>query len=357
LQMFGDVTVWPKAETFFFTSDVTEGGKFDQSIEIRFADGSLCNLSGTLRIQLPTSPEQAIALATERGHKTYKDLEQKLILPTVRNVLRLTANMMTAEESYSSKRTDFIFAATDQIKNGLYQTTDDLRKIKDLVSGEMVTKTFKVIKTDTNGNPLYQQNPLKDTGITLRNFEVKRFVYEDKVKKQIAAQQEARMAVATAKAKAQEAEQDKLTIEAQGKAKVARAKYEKEQEKVRAVVDAEKDKAVAETQATQRLNVAKLDRQAAEQTKQKEILLGQGESERKRLVISADGALTQKLATYERVVGTWADAYSKRHVPAYVVSGGDGKGTDTDMASNQFMNWMNMSIAKSFGLDLSIRQK
>ena len=35
-----------------------------------------------------------------------------------------------------------------------------------------------------------------------------------------------------------------------------------------------------------------------------EILLGQGESERKRLVLNADGALAQKLETYERATQT-----------------------------------------------------
>ncbi|GAF74409.1 unnamed protein product, partial [marine sediment metagenome] len=192
-QMFGDIEPWPKAETFFFTADVLEGEKIDQSIEVRFVDGSLCNLSGTLRIILPITESEAISLTTVRGHKKYKDMEQKLILPTIRNVLRLTANLMTARESYSTQRADYVMWARDQIINGLYQTMAEERKIKDLVSGEMVTKTFKIVKVDENGNPLYHPNPLAGTGIRLQNFEIKKFVYEKKVNSQIATQQEALM--------------------------------------------------------------------------------------------------------------------------------------------------------------------
>jgi len=350
-QLFGDIEPWPKAETFFFTADKVEGAKIDQSIEVRYVDGSLCNISGTLRIVMPTLQSQAIALTTERGHKTYRDLEQKLILPTVRNVLRLTANLMTAKDSYSTMRADFITWARDQIMNGMYVTTSEERKIKDLISGEMVTKTFKVIKRDVVGNPIYQKNPLADTGILLVNFEIKKFVYEDKVNKQIATQQEALMAVATAKAKAQEAEQNKLTLEAQGKANVAKARYEEEQVKVRAVVVAQREKEVQVIGAEQRKDVAKLDKEAAELKKQEQILLGQGEAERKRLVLAADGALKQKLETYENVMGVWADAHSKRLVPTVIMGGSKGP---TDGDSLSMSEVISLMAVKQLGLDFSI---
>jgi len=348
-QMFGDIEPWPKAETFFFTADILEGEKIDQSIEVRFVDGSLCNLSGTLRIILPITESEAISLTTVRGHKKYKDMEQKLILPTIRNVLRLTANLMTARESYSTQRADYVMWARDQIINGLYQTTAIEKKIKDLVSGEMVTKTFKVVKVDENGNPLYHPNPLKGTGIRLQNFEIKKFVYEKKVNNQIATQQEALMAVATAKAKAQEAEQNKLTLEAQGKANVAKARYEEEQIKVRAVVVANREKEVQVIAGEQRKAVAKLDKEAAALTKQQQILLGQGEAERKRLVLAADGALKQKLETYEKVMSIWADAFSKRKVPSVIMGGG---GVDGDALS--MSDVMSLMAMRQLGLDLSI---
>jgi len=357
LQLFGDVTTWPKAETFFFTHDrdVPDDVLSDTSIEVRFNDGSLCDISGTLRIIMPTTEEQVLALVTERGHRAYKDLQAKLIQPHVRNVLRTTANLMSARDSYSDKRIQYVTWARDQIENGIYETETEIREVRDLVSGEMVKRSFQVIKME-GGTPVCQQNPLAGSGITIKSFEVKQFVYARKVQEQIATQQEALMAVATAKAEAERAEQDKLTIEAKGKAKVAQAKYEKEQEKIRAVVDAQKEKEVAETLAQKDLAVAKLRKQAAEQEKQRSILLGQGEGERKRLILLADGALQQKLSTYERVMEIWANAYAKRKVPSVMMGGGGAGGDSSNVDQNAllFNQALSLMALKQIGLDLTI---
>ncbi|MDA2923168.1 SPFH domain-containing protein [Acidobacteria bacterium AH-259-L09] len=340
-QLFSDIVTLPKAETFFFTQDAEGGEAVDRSIEVRFVDGSLCHVSGTMRIILPTSEQKAIDLVSRHSYRTYNDLQQKLILPVVRNALRLTANLMSARESYSEKRADFVFSAWDQIQNGLYETEEETRKVVDPVSGQEVTKIFKIIKRDGDGSPIYQHNPLDGVGVTLANFEVKRFGYAEKVRAQIATQQEALMAVATAVAKAQQAEQEALMAEAEGKANVAREKYKEEQKKVRAIV-----------QAQQRLEVAQLDRQAAAEKKQEEILLGQGEAERKRLILQADGALKQKLEAYVRAQELWAGAFAQRQVPSLVM-GGSGA-SDTDKATTEFAQMMQLLVASQMGLDLSI---
>jgi regulator of protease activity HflC (stomatin/prohibitin superfamily) len=362
LQAWGDIDVWPKADTFFFTHDNdTEGDvDIDTSMEVRFNDGSMCKISGTARVIMPITKDEAIALTTVRGHKTYKDVQEKLIKPTVRNVLRSTANLMSARESYSEKRPDFVTWSRDQITNGVYVTEETTKEVEDLVTGEKIWKRVKKIKLGKDGLPMYQSNPMNDTGIELKNFEIKSFVYEKKVQAQIASQQEARMAVETAKAKAEKAEQDRLTIEAEGKAKVATAKYEKEQEKIRAVVDAQKAKEVKVIEGERLKEYAKLEREAAEETKQKNILEGQGLAEKRRLVLAADGALKQKLSTFEAVQKDWADAYARRNVPAYYQSGsggGEGGGADgnLDLQTRQFMQMINIMTAKQLGLDLSIK--
>lgn len=358
-QVFGDIEVMPIADTFFFThdNDTKDDVDEDTSMEVRFNDGSLCKISGTLRIIMPKSETDAINLVTVKGHKTYNDVQEKLIKPTVRNVLRATANLMSARDSYSSKRQDFITFSRDQIQNGMYKTRSEVKMVKDLVSGEMVAKEFQVIDK-VDGVPQYRLNPLAGTGITLANFEIKSFQYEKKVRDQIAEQQGALMAVQTAKANAEKAEQDKLTIEAQGKAKVATARYEKEQEKIRAVVDAEKLKEVAVLNATRELEVAVLAKKAAAETKAKDILLGQGQAEKKRLIIQADGALKEKLSAMVEIQNVWATAYSNRAVPNYYVAGGgDGEsGGSLDMQSQQFMNFINLSMAKMLNVDTGIRK-
>ena len=148
-------------------------------------------------------------------------------------------------------------------------------------------------------------------------------------------------------------------VEAEGKAKVAWERYEEEQKKIRAVVQAQErldvaelEKSKAMVEAQQRLEVAALDRKAASETKQEEILLGQGEAERKRLILQADGALKEKLQAYVKAQQVWASAYAQRQVPALVM-GGAGAG-ETDRSSTDFAQMMQLLVAKQMGLDLSV---
>ncbi len=301
------------------------------------------------------------------------NFEQELIMKVIRNALRLTANLMSARESYSEKRSDFLFWAWNQIQNGLYETTDELRKVIDPVSGQEVTKKFKVIKTDKDGNPTYQQSPLEGLGITLANFDIKKFKYSDKVVEQIAEQQEAYMAVETARANALKAEQDARTKELEGKALVMEAKYQEEEVKIRAVVKAEQEKEVeviaaqkkveveekakeqALVEANKKLEVTEIAKREAAEYKEQQILQGEGEAKKKSLILAADGALQQKLLTYERVMAAFAKAYSMRNVPQLIMGGnGGGTGLGTDQHALDFTQAMSLLVAKTLGLNLNV---
>jgi len=357
--LFGSNEIWPKAETYYFTADrdTREDVAEDLSIEVRFNDGSIARISGTIRVILPNNEEEAIELVTKSGYRSYRALRDKLILPTLRNAIRNTANLMSSRESYSTNRSDFVNWSWDQIQNGVYETEEESRMVADEITGEEIKRTFKVIRKDGSGNIIRGKNPLLETGINLANFEVKQFRYSSAVSQQIETQQKAFMAVATAVAEAKQAEQEKIKVEAQGKKEVTIAKYEKEQEKIRAVTDAEKDKRVAELKAEKELAVARLERQAAGETKQKFILLGEGEAARKKLVMAADGALKQKLEAWLQSQQYWAQAYQSRAVPSYYIAGGGDKGAGSpDMQSQQFMSFINAMMAKQLGLDLEIKK-
>ena len=368
-QWFGDIEIWPVSETFFFTADrdTTDDKDDDLSIEVQFNDGSLAKISGTCRVVLPRNESQVLALSTEHGYKTYLGIEQKLIMPYVRKVLRRTANLMSAKESYAERRADFESWAKNQISEGIYITQEEVKEVKDLVSGEMIRKAFKVIRKDENGITMREPSPLNQLGVTLLNFEIKSFTYTKKVLEQIEQQRNAIMAVATAKANAQKAEQDALTTEAQGKANVMTAKYEKEQDKMRAVVEAEQQKEVAEVEAQkkvevarkakeeaeikaqQELEVAKFAKLAAEEYKLKLIAEGQGEAEKKKLIMAADGALEKKLEAWLSAQKVWAEAHSIRPVPQ--VQMGESNGNSTQ----QFMDLINVKAAKELALDMKVK--
>jgi hypothetical protein len=147
------------------------------------------------------------------------------------------------------------------------------------------------------------------------------------------------MEVQTSIAQAKKAEQRAKTVEEEGKANAAQAKWEQERLKAKAVVEAQQKKEVAE-----------LERDAASFEKEKQILLGEGEAERKRLVMSADGALAQKLAAWIKAQELWAAAYSKRPVPSVVMGGSGANGTD--VSSREFIDMLTIKAAKDLSLDM-----
>lgn len=149
--------------------------------------------------------------------------------------------------------------------------------------------------------------------------------------------------VQTAIANAKRAEQDAITTEKQGQADAAQAKWKQEVIKSKLVTQAEAERAVAE-----------LAVQTASLNKQKDILEGEGIAAKKRLVMQADGALTQKLATYEKVQKFWADAFSNYQgslVPTYV-SGGSGAGN----AGFNFMELIGVKAARDLALEPTTRK-
>jgi regulator of protease activity HflC (stomatin/prohibitin superfamily) len=345
-QLFASVSTWPTSDTFFFTSDL-EGGRGDYSIKVQFRDGSFAGISGTTRVILPSSPEQAIEIMTEHNYKNFSDLEDRLIMPVVRAAFIRTANLMSAQESYSAKRADFINWTWDQVENGLFKTEEVVTEIpRQDDPTKMEKKRVRTIIYGKDGEPLREKNPLFGTGIKLSNFEVKSFEYDPIVVKQIADQQQNFMAIETAKAQAERAKQDAIKAEEEGKAEAAKAKWGQEKINAQEIAQAEKNKEVAELIASQQLEVSKLEKQAAEQTKQKEILIGEGEATRKKLVMNADGALELKLKAQVEIEKNWADAFARRAVPTtYIAGASSGAGSSSDVDSKLFQTLVNSKIA------------
>lgn len=146
-------------------------------------------------------------------------------------------------------------------------------------------------------------------------------------------------------ANAKRAEQEKFTVEQQGQANAAAAKWEQE------VI-----KATEVTKAEQQLAVQRLATERAELYKQQQILEGQGDAEKKKLVMAANGALEQKLDAWlaERKYA-W-EAFSKFQgnlVPTYSM-GGSGGGTTNAV---DWMQIMGINAMKQLNLDMNQKQK
>lgn len=340
-QGFGDVYTYKASDIIYFSKHPAEGRDLDESIEVRFNDGATAHVTGNVRVDLPVDTDRLIDI-----HKHFRSYES-LIKDTVKQVVAeatiLTASLMTAEESYTTKRAEFSQLAYDQLLNGVYLTEAEQVTVKDAKSGEQVIKQVVRIQRDEKGNPERKESVLAKYGIKVGQFIVKEIDYESTVAGQIQSKQQALMQVVSAKANAERAIQDRLTAEEVGRKNVAVAKYEQEVKKQQAVTEAE-----------QRLEVAKLNRASEEQNKLANIAKGEGEGEYRRKIMVADGALDKKLEAWKFAQEKWAEAFanSKNPVVPGVVMGQGATGAN---GVTQFMELLGAKAARDLQLDIQAK--
>jgi regulator of protease activity HflC (stomatin/prohibitin superfamily) len=203
--------------------------------------------------------------------------------------LYLAGPLMTSVESMAERKAELVQVINDQAEHGVYVTKTVRREIED-VAGKREVTASEIVRDDS-GRPRRQQGSiLGEFKIKLLPMSINRIKYDDVVEKQIAERQSATTQVQIAQANAKRAEQEKLTTEAQGAANAAKAKWEQETIKAKIVTESE-----------QKLKVAELAAKEAEQYKRQQILMGEGDAQRKRLVMEADGALEAKLEVYKDV--------------------------------------------------------
>ena len=356
---FGNTEVYKDVITFDFDKEdaITQSSLNYTGISVRYQDGGTGKVFGKARFALPDNEEQMIRL-----HKDFRSndaVAHKLIKALSEESMNLTAGLMTSEESYAEKRGIFTQWAEEQIASGKFFT--ELKSIveEEKDTKERIVRNIPVIKYGTDGQPLHHASDFKNYGIRVSGFQITDWDFEQKTLDQISRKREATMGIITAKADAERARQEALTAEEQGKKNVMVDRYAKEQEKIQAVVDAEKEKEVAVTKAMQGVLVAEQAKLEAEQKrlaavayKQEQILRGEGDGEYKRLVMSADGALTAKLEAWQAVHMRYAEAIEKQKwVPDIQMGGNSGTGS----AANDLIEMLKAQTAKELKLDMSVK--
>lgn len=342
-QGYGRVTAYKKREQYSFSAKKDQGKATDQSIDVTFNDGGHGRISGVVSWEMPTATEAVIKLHTLFGSQ--HAIEQQLVRPAIEKSVYLTGPMMSSTESYSSRRSEFLQLFEDQARNGIYKTETVSAKTPDPVTG--VEKTVNIVRIAVkDGIPQRQSgSPLKDFGITLESPAIDQMIYDVTVKKQIEDQQKAVAQIQTAQAQAREAEQKAITTAKEGEASAAKAKWDQETIKAKMV-----------TEAQQKLEVATLGAKEAEQKKREQILLGEGEAERKRLVMQADGALEKKLEAWVTAQAVWASAFKdvkQPIVPSIVMGSGSGQ----RQSAQDLIDMISVKTAKELSLDMSVQNK
>ena len=359
-QWFGTVTKYKRRAQFWFSSKIDQGKKEDESLKIRFNDGAGANVSGSIAWEMPLDEEHLTLLHTKYGSQ--EGVEHQLIRTVMEKAIYMTGPLMSSTESYAERRNELLTLIEEQAVNGIYATETHTVTVTDELTRQSRTKNVVRLRKDDKGMPMYaDHSPLKEYGVRTSNLSINTVKYDPIVEDQIKKQQEQLGAVQIAIAGAKKAEQDAITAEQTGKANAATAKWEQEKLNAKEIALAEKDKKVAELAAEKEKQVARLAKESAEFTKEQQILLGQGESERRRLVLAADNALDAKLAAYVKVAEVTAKAlgdYKGNWVPTIVLGGTGSTGNDQTATgaagAHELIQMLLAKTAKDLALDMNV---
>lgn len=315
MQWFGKTTTYYKTSQLWFGSDNEDGDQMGNPIPVIFNDASDGMIYGSLRVKLPTETVYLERIQTD--YNGMDRLMQDLVRPTVTKVIYASGPLMSAFESYAEKKNDLIEYITDQLNNGVYKTTVRSEEIVDPVTGE--TKTVKIASliADENspgGFKRSESSPFQYYGLEIGQVAVSKIDYSQKVRDQIAQQQEANMLVATSRSKTIAAQQEAIRAEEEGKMSATRAKWEQE-----------KIKAVEVTKAEQEFEVARLAALKANEEAKKIKAEGEAEAYRQKKLVEA-GLSPKERAEFEMKtkIGV-AEAFAKTKWPSVVMMGGNGQ--------------------------------
>jgi hypothetical protein len=353
-QYWGNTVTFKKRGIYRFDTvdsspEGVKRGKCIDGIDVRFNDGGHGTICGSIQYEMPLDPTNLTAIFTK--FKTQQAVQSQLIETIVGKSVYLSGPLMSSRESYAEKRNNLLSYIEDQIHYGVYKTTQREAHVKDPITGVEKTATVVEIVSSKEGRPeRLEAAVLQQFGIKAFNFAIKRLPYADDVEAQIQAQQKITMKVQTSMADAKEAEQRTITVAEQGKAAAAEAKWKQEAIKATEVTKAEQEKAVAITSAEKDRDTAKLQKDAAEFYKQQQILKGEGDAAYRQKVMQANGALEQKLATYERVMSKFAEEFGKQKWVPEVQMGAAGQG---GVGSAQtMMDTLSVKALRDLALDM-----
>lgn len=325
-QWFGRTTVYHKTEQLWFGATNDENVPMGAPIPVIFNDASDGLIYGSLRIKLPTDIEHLSRIQTD--YNGMDRLMNDLVRPTVTKVIYASGPLMSAFESYAEKKNDLIEYITDQLNNGVYKTTVQTVETQDAITGEVKKTKIATLIPDSvapGGFKRSESSPFKYYGITIGaesggQVSVNKIDYSDKVKQQIAQQQEANMLIQTSKAKAAAAVQEAIRAEEEGKAKAAQAKWEQERIKATEVTKAEQEK-----------EVSRLAAEKAEYDKKRVIAEGDAKAAANRALVAAGLTPLEKATIDKETKIGVAEALSKTKWPTVVMNGGNGTNTAMDV--------------------------
>lgn len=347
-QGFGNVTKYPRRNELTFNDPACAAKGNDEEVNrglnIRFYDGGNAILCGSMSWVMPLDPKNVISI--HRDFRSAEAFELQAIRRSMESAATFSGPTMSSFESAAGRRNELLQILNDQTLNGVYKTFTKTIRAKDVAGIEKDMQIIEIVKDDKGMPMRAQASYVQEYNVDLLPMTINYFKYEDRVEEQIKQQQDATNSAIVAIANSKRADQDALTAEAQGRANAAKAKWEQETLNAKTIADAQA-----------RVTIANAGVQEADAFKKAEILRGQGEAERKRLVMDADGQLEKKLEALVTINRLYADAIKSAAPGAWspsVVMGSSGQGNGGQNASN-LVDLMTAKTAKDLGVDMSVK--
>lgn len=342
LQGWGKITDYKASEVFELSKEDN-----DEPIKVRFSDGGTAMVSGSVQFILPSDCPSILSI--HKYFQTSDTLRTRVLRQTFVEAVQQTAGLMKADESYSTRRSEFAALVEEQVRRGLFETMAVEAKEKD-VDGNEFNDVNIVIKTNEKGQRLINKpSPLLKYNITLGQITIKDFDYDETIDALIAKKKEAEQQKVVARSQAERSKQDAITARERAAADVAIAKGAEEVEKIKEVTRAEKEKAVAILEAQKDFEAAKLARQTAEQVALAETTKGRAEAEINRLKVSA-GLTPQERAEYQMKTSIGvAKELASISLPKMMVFGGGNNSPTDPFAAVGLQSFMKISQDLSNG--------
>lgn len=379
---WGTSTTWPHYITVANTFDsAAQGSAIMPPYKVRLADNWTGDVSQTTRFGIPQDNEQFIKMA--RDFRSPERLITTTLKPAVTASMDSVANMFTMEEYYAGgKRDTFKSEFTMAVEQGRAR----VRQVKLNQSGGVVpsraaasdsdvtTNTAVVGDTDVRsvvieklkdaaGNDIRIAHAFMDYGVNVASAILENVDPDDEYERQIGERKSAASRRVVAREQRLEQEEQRLLAIQEGSTNIAKRQAAAQVEQIQQTTEAETQKKltligaervreearIAQETAAINLERARIDAEAV-------TVAADAEAYAKEAILTADGALQQKLDAWVTAQGYWADAASKINVPSTVFNNGGAEGVAGNALGtvDQFMQMMMMKTAKDLQVDPTI---
>ncbi len=346
-QGFGSVTKYLRRNEFVFQDPsclkAEHKNEATRGLGVRFYDGGNATLCGSISWMMPVDPDSIKRI--HRDFRSAEAFEVQAIRRSMEAAATFSGPTMSSFESAAGRRNELLGILNDQTLHGVYKTYSKKTLAKDVAGIEKEVTVVELIKDDKTGQPMRAQDSYVSAyKVTMMPMTIATVKYEDRVEEQIKQQQSATNNAVVSAANAKKADQEAVTAEAQGRANAAKAEWEQKTVAAKTIADANAKVLIADAQVKE-----------AEAFKKSEILRGQGEAERKRLNMEADGQLDQRLQAAIKINAAYAAAIQNAQPGAWTPSVQMGTSQSSGSSATALVEMLTAKTAKDLGVDMSVR--